>query len=138
METAIFWDMSVTGIFPRGEVSFQEGEPEKYVYALTFNPFKTPENRRVFFKKIFSNVGFQVLTALVVKSTIFWDTTPYSPFSVNRRFGGTYRLHLQGRRNKFSKRKPASKQAASRFFSMTTRCHISINDTLKKAPCYKH
>jgi hypothetical protein len=24
--------------------------------------------------------------------------------SVNRRFGGTYRLHLQGRRNKFSKK----------------------------------
>jgi hypothetical protein len=29
--------------------------------------------------------------------------------SANRRFGGTYRLHLQSRRNKLSK-KPASKQ----------------------------
>jgi hypothetical protein len=35
------------------------------------------------------------------KSIIFWDMTPCSPLSVNRRFGGTYRLHLQGRRNKF-------------------------------------
>jgi hypothetical protein len=33
----------------------------------------------------------------LLKSTIFWDITPCSPLSVNRRFGGTYRLHLQGR-----------------------------------------
>jgi hypothetical protein len=30
-----------------------------------------------------------------VKSTIFWDITPCSPLKVNRRFGGTYRLHLE-------------------------------------------
>jgi hypothetical protein len=41
-----------------------------------------------------------------MKSTIFWDVTPCSLLSFNRRFGGTYRLHLQGRKNKFSK-KPA-------------------------------
>jgi hypothetical protein len=29
--------------------------------------------------------------------------TPCSPLSFNRRFGGTYRPHLQGRRNKVSK-----------------------------------
>jgi hypothetical protein len=33
-----------------------------------------------------------------MKTTIFWDITPYSPLKVNRRFGGIYRLHLQGRR----------------------------------------
>jgi hypothetical protein len=33
--------------------------------------------------------------------------------SFNRRFGETYRLHLQGRRNMFSK--PASKQVARWF-----------------------
>jgi hypothetical protein len=32
-----------------------------------------------------------------MKSTIFRDTTPCSPLKVNGRFGGTYRLHLQGR-----------------------------------------
>jgi hypothetical protein len=41
---------------------------------------------------------------------------PYSPLIFNRRFGGTYRLHLQGRRNKFSK-KPKSKQVASRLLA---------------------
>jgi hypothetical protein len=48
----------------------------------------------------------------VKKSIIFWDMTPFSPLSFNWRFGGTYRLHIQGRRNRFSK--PASKQVASR------------------------
>jgi hypothetical protein len=37
-------------------------------------------------------VGFEVLTAVVMKSTIFWDITPCCPLKVNRRFGGTYRL----------------------------------------------
>jgi hypothetical protein len=30
--------------------------------------------------------------------SIFWNITPCSPSSVNRRFGGTYCLHLQGRK----------------------------------------
>jgi hypothetical protein len=44
------------------------------------------------------NVGFAVLTVVVVKSTIFWDITLCSLLSVNRRFVGIYRLHLQGRK----------------------------------------
>jgi hypothetical protein len=47
-----------------------------------------------------------------LKSTNFCDMMPYSPLSVNRRFGGTYRLHLQGRKSKLSK-KPAWRQVAS-------------------------
>jgi hypothetical protein len=42
--------------------------------------------------------GAEVLTAAVMKSSIFWAITPCSPLKVNRRLGGTYRLHLQGRR----------------------------------------
>jgi hypothetical protein len=38
-----------------------------------------------------------------MKSIIFWDVTPCSLLSCNRRFGETYRLRLQGRRNNFSK-----------------------------------
>jgi hypothetical protein len=29
---------------------------------------------------------------------VFWDITSYDPVKVSRRFEGTYRLHLQGRR----------------------------------------
>jgi hypothetical protein len=42
-------------------------------------------------------VGFEVLTAVVMENTVLWDITPCSPLKVNRRFGGAYRLHLQGR-----------------------------------------
>jgi hypothetical protein len=42
----------------------------------------------------------QISELLIIKSTIFWDITPRTPLSVNRLFGGTYRLHLQGRKNK--------------------------------------
>jgi hypothetical protein len=45
-----------------------------------------------------SCVGFKVLTAVVMESTIFWDITPCSPLKINRRLGGKCRLRLQGRR----------------------------------------
>jgi hypothetical protein len=35
-------------------------------------------------------------TCIVINSIIFWDMTPCSPLSFKHRFGGTYRLHLQG------------------------------------------
>jgi hypothetical protein len=47
---------------------------------------------------------------MVTKSVIIWDITPCSPLSVNRRFGRTYRLHLQGRRNKRASRWEASEE----------------------------
>jgi hypothetical protein len=34
-------------------------------------------------------VGFQVLTAVVKKSCVFWDVASYGPLKANRRFGGT-------------------------------------------------
>jgi bisphosphoglycerate-dependent phosphoglycerate mutase len=33
-----------------------------------------------------------------MKNTVFWDVAPCR-YYVNRRFGGTYRVHLQGRSN---------------------------------------
>jgi hypothetical protein len=49
----------------------------------------------LYYINYFISVGFEVLTAVVMKSIIFWNITPCSPLRVNRRFGGTYRLHLQ-------------------------------------------
>jgi hypothetical protein len=43
-------------------------------------------------------LGFEFLTAAIMKIYIFWVTTSCSPLKVNRRFGGTYRLHLEVRR----------------------------------------
>jgi hypothetical protein len=45
-----------------------------------------------------NSVRFEILTAVVIKSSIFWDISSCSLLKVNRRFGGTCRLHLQGRR----------------------------------------
>jgi hypothetical protein len=43
----------------------------------------------------FTYVKFEVFTAVTMKNAVFWDVTPCKS-CVNRRFGGTYRLHLQG------------------------------------------
>jgi hypothetical protein len=43
-------------------------------------------------------IGFEALIAVVMKSSIFWNVTPCSPFKFDRCFGGTYRLQLQGGR----------------------------------------
>jgi hypothetical protein len=39
-----------------------------------------------------TEAGFEVLTLVVMKSTIFWDITQCSPLKVSRRFGGTLRM----------------------------------------------
>jgi hypothetical protein len=49
-------------------------------------------------RKFINVVEFDVLAAMVMKSTIFWNIKPCSPLKLNRRFGGIYRLRLQGRR----------------------------------------
>jgi hypothetical protein len=44
------------------------------------------------------NVGFEILIPVVMKNSVFYDITPRSPLRANGHFGGTCRLHLQGRR----------------------------------------
>jgi hypothetical protein len=39
---------------------------------------------------------FEVLSAVVMKSSVVWDITLFSPLKVIGRFGGTYLLHFQG------------------------------------------
>jgi hypothetical protein len=62
------------------------------------------------------------------KSIIFWDVTPCSLLSCNRCLGRTYRLHLQGRRNNFSKN-----QQVSRWQILLATCLLAeiISSTLK-------
>jgi hypothetical protein len=65
------------------------------------------------------NVGFGVLTAVVMNSFVFWDIMPCSPLKVDRRFGATCRLHLQGRRlsQTTHQREGGSKQSCLLFAS---------------------
>jgi hypothetical protein len=43
------------------------------------------------------DVGFEVLTAVTIKSVVFLDVMTCNPV-VHRRLGGMYSLHLQGLR----------------------------------------
>jgi hypothetical protein len=40
------------------------------------------------------------------KKAVFWDVAPFR-YCVNRRFGGTYRLHIQSRRKNKIREEPA-------------------------------
>jgi hypothetical protein len=51
---------------------------------------------------ILRHLGFQVFTAVVTNVAILWDILLCSPH-VNRRFGGKYHLHLQGRNSEAQK-----------------------------------
>jgi hypothetical protein len=48
--------------------------------------------------KYFTNIGFEVLTAVVKKNSTFCHITPCSPLKVSRRFGGTCRLNRKGKK----------------------------------------
>jgi hypothetical protein len=60
--------------------SFTHRSPSRAIIALRLN-------------KSYS-IGFEVLTAVVMKSPIFWNITPCIPLIINRRFGGPRRLHF--------------------------------------------
>jgi hypothetical protein len=83
-----------------------------------------------------------------IKSTIFWDITPCSALKVNRRFGGTCRLHFQGRRIGRVRNQRGSKWQASTLkmglicptetsadFQRTTRRYIPGDNTLHNHRC---
>jgi hypothetical protein len=57
-------------------------------------------------------VTSEVLTVVVMNSNIFWDIMLCSLLNVNRCFGGTYRLHLQGRRIGRARNQCESRQQA--------------------------
>jgi hypothetical protein len=40
-------------------------------------------------------LGFEVLTELIMKKSVFWDITSCSPLKFKRRFGGTYRIDFK-------------------------------------------
>jgi hypothetical protein len=75
---------------------------------------------------------FVVLTALVMKSSTFWDITLCSPLEVNRRFGESCRLHPQGK--KLAKQETSVNQVANRALLATW--FTLVSSTLKmEAKC---
>jgi hypothetical protein len=98
--------------------SFEENT--KVVPPLVRGPFLSHSSQFIIHRPSYDSTPCLTTLSVVnhvpsngrIKSNIFWDITPCSPLRVNRRFGGTYRLHLQGIKNKLSK-KPAWEQVAS-------------------------
>jgi hypothetical protein len=83
------------------------------------------------------SVGFEVLTAVVMKNTLVWDITPTSPLKVNQRFGGhsTSIFRVEEYTEQGTSLKPCGKQyyyvSTSVDFQRTTRCYSPENCTLQ-------
>jgi hypothetical protein len=80
-------------MYPRLAYSLKDKFSQSYNFSSVSDTAKT------FVKvNIFGYVGFDVLAAVVMKSFILWDIMSRSPLKINRRFGGSCRLHIQDRR----------------------------------------
>jgi hypothetical protein len=71
-------------------------------------------------------VGYDALTAVVIKSTVVWHITPCTPLEVNRRFGGTYRFNLQGGISR-ARYQGASKRQAYSTLKMEVICCFEMS-----------
>jgi hypothetical protein len=97
--------------------AFQQATPDKRSSFCNYSQAQVRILLPVLHSEQYKNmnihcVGFEVSTAVVMKSIISWDATTCSLLRCNRRFGGTNRLQLQGRR-KNSQQEPAGKEVAS-------------------------
>jgi hypothetical protein len=55
-------------------------------------------NLKLFTRKInFEMLGFEVLTPVVINSSVFCNVAACSPLKVNRRLGGTFSLNIRFR-----------------------------------------
>jgi hypothetical protein len=61
------------------------------------NIYGTYNNKTITWNYYWNCVRFEVFTAVTMKNAVFWDVVTCRS-CVNRRFGGTYRLHLYGRK----------------------------------------
>jgi hypothetical protein len=68
--------------------------------------------------------ALEVLTAVVMKTSTFWDITPCNPLKVNRRFGETCHVHLQGRRISQERNERESRRQREEQSQMAIRCYI--------------
>jgi hypothetical protein len=55
-------------------------------------------NKHVFKCREYIRVGFEILTKLIMKNSVFWAIRPLRPMKINRRFGEFSRLYFRGPR----------------------------------------
>jgi hypothetical protein len=90
-------------IFPSNTTIYQLTQTSVIYFAFA-SLIEIPPNfllqdhcSRMCYGYVIEYVRFEVFTAVTVKNAVIWDVAPCKS-CVNRRFGGTYRLHLQGRK----------------------------------------
>jgi hypothetical protein len=76
-----------------------------------------------------SYTGFEILTAVITNSSIFWDITPCRPMKVKIGFGGTYRLHLQGIISRTRRRHEAGSKRGCDMFLRNVASHSLVCTT---------
>jgi hypothetical protein len=76
---------------------------------------------------------FDYKDEIKLKSTIFWYITPCSPFRVNRRFVGTYHLHLHGRKiNKQQTSVKAGSKQSPGYLKMEAICSTETSVDIQR------
>jgi hypothetical protein len=70
-------------------------------------------------------LGSEVLTAVIMKSSVFRGVTPCSPSKFNRRFGGTCYVHLQGR--KISRSRTQREASSKQIVKMEPTCSFETS-----------
>jgi hypothetical protein len=75
-------------------ISYKLYEFSSYLTEYTLRcRYRDQPLNAVYYKK-YKIKGFEVLTEVIIKSSIFWDITPHSLLKDNRRFGGACSLYL--------------------------------------------
>jgi hypothetical protein len=74
-----------------------------------------------------NDVGFEVLTALVMKTSIFWDITSCGPLKVHRRFAVTCRLHIQCQIDQSRNQSEAGSQHGCLAYSLTLKMEATYS-----------
>jgi hypothetical protein len=83
-------------------IGFHGGDYEEFrfggTYRLHLQGRKSVSEKPAWVGGCRHYVRFEVFTEVTTKNSVFWDVAPCSS-CMNRCFGGTYRLHLQGRKS---------------------------------------
>jgi hypothetical protein len=67
---------SIQSVLPERKLSnYKYVLPELLVYHVDMNILGLSENEKY-------HVGFEILTVVVMKSSVFWDITSYSPLKI--------------------------------------------------------
>jgi hypothetical protein len=96
LEWGILWSVGLSSCAWSQSLDLPVGLfPGRIEYSFSITPELFTWSTSSIFKHGRYFVRFEVFKAVTMKNAVFWDVAPCR-YCVNRRFGGTYRLHLQG------------------------------------------